>query len=355
MSISYIGPLAFIADHAGFDYLDAYCSRVVDGDYQLLVAPSGARMRFKSSDSLSLYTATLFQRAEIEAIYPRRLPPERYALWAAKKIGNLEAYITRCGNGALNWASDDPAVSIALDYEMELAQAKIDEISLLVTTPVDPEVFGPLGIKGDTGPMGPQGPQGPPGPAGGDTGPMGPVGPQGPPGPAGGDTGPPGPPGPQGPQGEQGYTGPRGASGDRGPPGIQGPQGIPGTQAGIRQTAVVELAGLSPGAIVEFAAPLAKTYELLSVSMSTPGRMRLYSSDAARSADADRPLSIPVTPGHGLTLEINLPEPGDLALDPHAHGASMSSPAVELIPGLFTATGAESAVTLTFLFIPKEI
>ena len=166
-----------------------------------------------------------------------------------------------------------------------------------------------------------------------------------------GETGATGPQGPAGPAGPQGPAGPEGPQGPMGP---QGDQGLPGALAVGRQDAQSTTPNLATNATHNGTLPLTRSFEALAVTLSQSARLRLYSTSAARTADASRPTSTPPTPGAGVILDIALTEAGTQTLDPHAHGANMEATPTANIPYALTNLGASAAITATITFVPKE-
>lgn len=135
---------------------------------------------------------------------------------------------------------------------------------------------------------------------------------------------------------------------------FRGVQGIPGTMTGVRHSVTHTTPILAPGASHTGTVDLAPTFELLGVILSAGCRLRLYSTAAARAADAARPLIVKPIPGRGLILEINLPTSGTQHLDPHAHGSNMEAEPSAAIPFHLVNNGPAGQITLEFHYIPKE-
>lgn len=157
--------------------------------------------------------------------------------------------------------------------------------------------------------------------------------------------------GPIGPRGLKGDTGDQGERGEQGEP---GEQGIPGTMAGVRQTATLTTASLATNASENGTVTLAKTFELLGLTLSQGARVRLYSTADARTADQSRDTATPPTPGAGVILDVALEDAASQTLNPHAHGASMETVPSAAIAYRVQNLGTEGPVSITFQYIPKE-
>ena len=157
-----------------------------------------------------------------------------------------------------------------------------------------------------------------------------------------------------GPVGEQGEKGDQGDQGEQGERGEQGLQGIPGTMSGVRQSVTLTTASLATNASENGTVSLAKTFELLAVTLSQGTRIRLYSTAEARTGDQSRDTATPPTPGAGVILDVALENGAVQTLNPHAHGASMETPPSASIAYRVQNLGAAGPVSITFHFIPKE-
>lgn len=181
--------------------------------------------------------------------------------------------------------------------------------------PGEPGADGQLGPKGDVGDVGPAGPAGPAGAKGdpgiqgpkGDTGDTGDAGPAGPAG-AAGAAGPKGDPGAQGSAGADGAQGPKG---DKGDPGVAGPAGPKPARATAHLLVAQAIAGSATfnGQVAQ------RGMRAIRVVASAKCRLRLYTTDAARTADVARARGTDPSPGAGVLM--------DLALDP---GGSPAAP-----------------------------
>ena len=210
---------------------------------------------------------------------------------------------------------------------------------------------GPPGIQGNVGDMGPTGPQGPQGPQGD----PGPQGPQGDPGPAGGPQGPKGDTGPQGPQGDPGPQGPKGDTGATGATGATGPQGPAGT-VGTRSSVHATTISLSASGTTNLDLTGYKGYALYSIATNVPAWITVYTSVAARTADASRPVSIDPTPGYGVLAEA-ITTAGNLTqyFTPALYGFSAENPPTTNIPiKVVNQSGTTTTITVTITAVQLE-
>jgi hypothetical protein len=118
----------------------------------------------------------------------------------------------------------------------------------------------------------------------------------------------------QGVQGVQGHLGTQGVQGVQGRQGVQGLQGIqglmgigiPGTSGTIisRTTASGISSSIANGATSTFTITGYKSYSLLRLSTNAAAWVRLYTTNAARTADSSRVQSIDPLPGTGVILDV---------------------------------------------------
>jgi hypothetical protein len=196
---------------------------------------------------------------------------------------------------------------------------------------------GDPGIAGPTGATGAQGPQGPIG----NTGPTGSQGVKGDPGIAG----PAGPTGAQGPQGIAGATGPKGDTGATGPAG-----GFVSRATASATTASLAASATDSATTI----PLDTTYRLLSIQTSRPARVRLYTTAAARTADAARNVGTDPVADAGVALEYVTADTAAHSLSPTVAAASMESTPVVNIPMAVTNNGTTGTVTVTMIWEAQE-
>lgn len=117
-------------------------------------------------------------------------------------------------------------------------------------------------------------------------------------------------------------------------------------------TITTETLGTGEIGNVTLSVPL--TVEILAVETSTAARVRLYSSAAARTADAARSITIKPTAGAGLILETVHTVASAILLDPHAHGSNMKNPPAPELYAAITNTSAAGTITITFTYITRE-
>lgn len=208
---------------------------------------------------------------------------------------------------------------------------------------------GPAGPQGERGAVGPQGIQGNNGAAGpqGPTGPAGPIGSQG-------------PQGPQGPTGATGATGAVGPAGPAGPTGPIGPQGLIGPQGPAgnipsRTASSGTTASLSNGASADLNITGFKSYVLLSLQTSAASWVRLYTTDAARTADSSRIETDDPLPGTGIIAEVITSGAEEVPISPGLIGFNLDNPAVTTIYARVTnKTVGTAAITVTLKLIQME-
>ena len=211
----------------------------------------------------------------------------------------------------------------------------------------DQGIQGIQGLKGDQGAQGLQGIQGLKGDKGAD-GTNGVKGDQG----YQGLTGLTGPTGPKGDQGNQGLQGIQGEKGDQGERGVAG--GDPGGALVVRETATFTTSEIGFNVTETGTFSIAVSFQLLRVVLSSPARLRCYSTAAARDADAGRSVFTKPLAGIGLILDINCPNLLELNLDPHANGSNMDTPTTNTIYYSLTNLAESAAITATFTFLRME-
>lgn len=105
---------------------------------------------------------------------------------------------------------------------------------------------------------------------------------------------------------------------------------------------------------------LGKSFLLLKITVDRDARVRLYSSAAARTADASRPFGTDPTPGtqHGVICDLLITTADSLAwvLSPQAPGSCMEAVVTRSIPYAITnVSGSTSTVQVTFTTVETEI
>lgn len=124
--------------------------------------------------------------------------------------------------------------------------------------------------------------------------------------------------------------------------------------ANARATITGATTSLANGATGNVTMPAPLTIEILAIETSAPARVRIYSSTAARAADAARSITIKPTAGTGLILETVHTSAAKITLDPHAHGSNMASPPVPELYAAITNTGNVGIITITLTCIERE-
>lgn len=104
---------------------------------------------------------------------------------------------------------------------------------------------------------------------------------------------------------------------------------------------------------------MAKMFTAYKVTVNYPTRIRLYSTAAARTADASRPNSIPPTPGsqHGVIADLYLDESGKFTwiCSPAIIGANADGSQITSIYAAITNLDSVSrAITVTIYFVAQE-
>ena len=104
---------------------------------------------------------------------------------------------------------------------------------------------------------------------------------------------------------------------------------------------------------------MAKMFTAYKVTVNHPTRIRLYSTAAARTADASRPNSIPPTPGsqHGVIADLYLDESGKFTwiCSPAIIGANADGSQITSIYAAITNLDSVSrAITVTIYFVAQE-
>jgi hypothetical protein len=126
----------------------------------------------------------------------------------------------------------------------------------------------------------------------------------------------------------------------------------------IAKTASAMAPPLNPGQSFVGTVLLAKSFYLLSVSVSAPVRVELYSTAAARASDMSRAATTP--PGYGneqgLIGDFNLPNaPTTWATDPAVIGGNGDSPQSNVIYLTITNISVSSSTpSVTFSYVPLQ-
>ena len=146
-----------------------------------------------------------------------------------------------------------------------------------------------------------------------------------------------------------------------------GPVGLGGSAGGdgsgstqVRTTATLLTDALASNETGNGNLIMARTFQLLSMEVSSYARVVMYSTDAARTADASRVLGAPVPQGmqHGIIAEVIMASQLGVLLwmmSPAANGFNDDTPAATTIYVAVTnLSGTTTTVTVTFTFLPLE-
>ena len=158
----------------------------------------------------------------------------------------------------------------------------------------------------------------------------------------------------KGEPGTNGNDGHDGHDGEKGGQGEQGLTGQTGSDTRARESTYFTTAILASHTVEMGTASIATTFELLQVVLSSPARVRLYDTAAARDADLNRPVTQSPVSGFGLIVEVNNPINNVQNLDPHALGSNMDTPPSTILYYTVTNNGSPAAITVTLTFLRKE-
>lgn len=104
---------------------------------------------------------------------------------------------------------------------------------------------------------------------------------------------------------------------------------VGGSSTASRSTTTYTGENLEPNSSQNGSVDLGKSYVVLSVSANFPVRIRVYASQAYRTADVDRPANLAPMGDHGLLLELVTTSTDlDWTLSPMVFGGSMEEPYV---------------------------
>jgi len=121
-----------------------------------------------------------------------------------------------------------------------------------------------------------------------------------------------------------------------------------------RVTLTINTGTIAAGATIETDAELAGGYRLLCIGTDNPGRVRVYYSEGARTADASRPVGTDPTPPHGLIAEVVTTESLlDVWLNPAVYGYTTDGTAVVPI-SVTNNLASPAAVNVTFTWVKSE-
>lgn len=128
----------------------------------------------------------------------------------------------------------------------------------------------------------------------------------------------------------------------------------PGYTAPTRTTALATTSSLANGASESLTATLAKGYRLYSISTSRPARVRVYTTTAARTADAARTAAEDPAADAGVVLDYVTTDTSVHSLSPMVDGASLEASPSSSIPLSVTNNGTTGTVTVTLVWIQTE-
>jgi hypothetical protein len=123
------------------------------------------------------------------------------------------------------------------------------------------------------------------------------------------------------------------------------------------RTAVSEsTTSVADGGTVPILIPGFKTYSLLKIESSHAAWIRLYVSDAARTADATRTEGVDPAPGAGVLAEVVTTGSQTILMSPGVFGWSNENPANTNIPCAVTnKSGSTAVITVTLTLIQLEV
>jgi hypothetical protein len=145
--------------------------------------------------------------------------------------------------------------------------------------------------------------------------------------------------------------------GATGPTGSQGATGATGAgSVSSRNNVSVTTTTLAAGSNAAVTATGFKGYNLYSIQVDHAAWVTVYSSTAARTADASRAQSTNPTPGSGVIAEIISAGAVTQLITPAAAGFSSESPPTTSIPLKVQNTGNTSvAITVTLTLLKTEV
>ncbi len=126
-----------------------------------------------------------------------------------------------------------------------------------------------------------------------------------------------------------------------------------------RKEVVLVTPTISAGATYDGEITMARSYQLLNIEVSHQCRLRIYQTDAARTADASRPIETLPAVGtqHGVVLDLLLDsETGlDWKVQDGVSGSNMEDVVTADIPFAIENTdGVSHAITITITYLVKE-
>ncbi len=111
---------------------------------------------------------------------------------------------------------------------------------------------------------------------------------------------------------------------------------------------------MASGASADVTLDMAKSYWVLGIQTDRQARVRLYLTAAARTADANRPVSTDPTSDAGVVLDYVTGGTGYYSLSPLAGGYNNDSPATTTVYASVTNYGSTGTVTLTLNWLKAE-
>jgi hypothetical protein len=131
----------------------------------------------------------------------------------------------------------------------------------------------------------------------------------------------------------------------------------PATAAPARGNVVLTTPSLAAGAQHSVTVALGATFDLISLTVSHAARVRLYSTDAARTADAGRAITADPadTVAPYLIAEVVLPLGAELSIPVGVLGSSLANPLTNDVFALIDNTGTVAqTITVTFARLVLE-
>jgi hypothetical protein len=118
------------------------------------------------------------------------------------------------------------------------------------------------------------------------------------------------------------------------------------------------LASVATGATVSSTITMAKSFTLMKVVCTFKTRVRLYSTAAARDADATRPYTTPITVGtqHGMICDLQLDTADNLSwvMSPEAEGSNVDTGTATIYYNITNLEASTKSLSVTFTYLPEE-
>lgn len=125
--------------------------------------------------------------------------------------------------------------------------------------------------------------------------------------------------------------------------------------APARTTAQVTTGSLANGASEDVTFTLAKGYRIISITTSRAARVRVYTTAAARTADASRATTADPAADAGVILDYVTSDTSAHSLSPQADGSSLESSPSASISASVTNMGSTGTVTVTLTYLATEV